>query len=263
MGRSIAAGCARLGARVLIVGRDRSRTQAAAEALRASTGNEEVEAMVADLSDLASVRELAAAVRSRHSSLQLLSNNAASLVTERRLSPSGQESIFATNYLGHYLLTRLLLDLLRAGAPSRVITVSGQPEALIGARLDFDDLMLERGFGPLKATRRAALAKVLFTMELARRTAGSGVTANTFHPGIVRSGLAGNLPWILRFPASIALSLASADTATGIYLATSPQVEGVTGGFFVGRRQRSYSPGFDAVAAAARLWEVSERLVGL
>jgi retinol dehydrogenase 12 len=263
VGASIARGCARLGANVVLVGRDGERTERAARALRDSTGNPHIESLAADLAEPDSVRRLAGSFRSRHRELHLLSNNAATLRTERRVNSLGHESIFATNYLGHFLLTYLLFDLLKASAPSRVLTVSGQPLALAGARLDFDDLMLEKGFNALRATRRAALAKVLFTMELAHRTRGSGLCANTYHPGIVKSGLPRDLPWFLRIPATLALSLAATETRTGIYLASSPEVQGVTGGYFVDGRQRSFRPGFDAAAAGARLWVESERLLGL
>jgi NAD(P)-dependent dehydrogenase (short-subunit alcohol dehydrogenase family) len=182
---------------------------------------------------------------------------------DRRVTRQGFEGIFATNYLGHFLLASLLLPMLKEGAPSRVITVSGHPSTIVGARLDFGNLMLERGYNPIRATLAAALARVLFSFELARRLEGTQVTANTFHPGLVRSGLAENLPWYLRLPSKLAMPLLGRDCKTGIWLATAPELEGVTGKFFVGRKAAGFEPRYDLAAEAARLWEESERLVGM
>jgi NAD(P)-dependent dehydrogenase (short-subunit alcohol dehydrogenase family) len=209
------------------------------------------------------VRALAAAVRRRHRALHVLSLNAAALTWKRQATPAGHEIIFATNYLGHFLLTNLLLGSLRAGAPSRVIAVSGHPATLRPVRMDFDDLMLEKGFNPLSATARAGLAKALFMFELARRLEGSGVTANTFHPGLVRSRLTRGLPWVLRAPATVVMSLLPRQSRTGIYLATAPEVERITGKIFVRRKAVAFAPPWDAPAAASRLWAESERLVGV
>jgi NAD(P)-dependent dehydrogenase (short-subunit alcohol dehydrogenase family) len=263
VGRSIAAGCAKAGATVIIISRDKGRGDAAARRMSESTGNPRVEAMQADLSVMESVRSLADAFCGKHGGLHLLSLNAASLTMDRRLTPDGYESMFAANYLGHFLLTNLLLEILRAGAPSRVIAVSGHPASLMPIRLDMDDLMLKKGFSPIKATARAALAKVLFMIELARRMEGTGVTANTFHPGFVRSALPRSLPWLLRLPAGLAMLFASTECDTGIYLATSPEAEGLTGRFFVGRKPVDFHPRYDIADAAARLWEASTRLTGL
>ncbi len=263
VGGSIAAGCARAGATVVIVSRDRGRGDSAARRIRESTGNPEVEAMQADMSVMESVRALANAFRKKHGRLHVLSLNAASLTMNRQISPDGHESMFAANYLGHFLLTNLLLDVLRASAPSRVIAVSGHPASFMPVRLDLDDLMLKKGFSPFKATTRAALAKALFMLELARRMEGTGVTANTFHPGFVRSALPQSLPLFLRLPARIAMLLASKESDTGIYLATSPEAEGLTGKFFVGRKPVDFRPRYDVADTAARLWEASARLTGL
>jgi NAD(P)-dependent dehydrogenase (short-subunit alcohol dehydrogenase family) len=263
VGRSIAAACAGAGATVVIVSRDKGRGDGAARWMRDATGNPRVQALQADLSVMESVRSLADAFRGQFGRLHVLSLNAACLTMNRQLTSDGHESMFAANYLGHFLLTRLLLDMLRASAPARVIAVSGHPASLMPVRLDMDDLMLKKGFSPIKATARAALAKALFMFELARRMQGTGVSANTFHPGFVRSSLARSLPWLLRLPAGLAMLLASAESATGIKLAISPEVEGVTGRFFVGGKPAEFRPRYDVQDAAARLWEASSRLTGL
>ena len=262
VGRSIAAGCARAGAAVVIVSSDQTRGDEAARVMRELTGNPQIEALQADLSVMDSVRSLADAFKKRYGELHVLSLNAATLTLDRRVTPDGFESIFATNYLSHFALTNLLLDTLRRSASSRVIAVSGLPGSLIRVRLDMADLMLKNGFSPLKATARAALAKVLFILELARRTEGTGVSANTFHPGLVRSGLPRSLPWFLRLPARIAMSFFAAESDTGVFLATSPEVAGMTGRFFVGRKPAAFRAAYDVADAASRLWEASARLVG-
>jgi len=263
VGRSIAAACARAGATVVIVSRDKGRGDIAAQRMRDATGNPRVEALQADLGVMESVRDLADVFRRRYDGLHVLSLNAATLTMKRQITRDGYESMFAANYLGPFLLTNLLLPLLRASAPSRVIAVSGHPTSLMHVRLDLDDLMLKKGFSPIKTTARAALAKALFMFELARRMQGTGVTANTFHPGFVRSSLPGSLPWLLRLPVGLAMLLASTECATGIKLAVSPEVEGVTGRFFVGRKSVEFHPRYDVADEALRLWEASARLTGL
>jgi NAD(P)-dependent dehydrogenase (short-subunit alcohol dehydrogenase family) len=263
VGRSVAAGCAREGATVVIVGSDQTRADAAAHVMREATGNRQIEALQADLSAMDSVRALAEKFKTRYDQIHVLSLNAATLTLNRRTTADGYESMFATNYLSHFFITNLLLDLLRRSAPSRVIAVSGLPGSLVRVQLDMDDLMLKNRFSALKATARAALAKALFIFELARRTEGSGVTANTFHPGLVRSGLPNRLPWYLKLPAQVAMTLFPTESDTGVFLATSPEVEGLTGRIFVGRKPADFRPAYDAEDVAARLWESSARLVGI
>jgi NAD(P)-dependent dehydrogenase (short-subunit alcohol dehydrogenase family) len=247
----------------MLVSRDAARGAAAAEALRGETGNDRIEAIAADLSSMTSVRSLADTVRKKHDSLHVLSNNAAFLSMEGRLTPEGVESIFATNYLGHFLLSNLLVDLLKAGAPSRILTVSGQPGLIARFQPRFERLGNEGGFSPLQATLRAAIAKVLFTFEIARRLGGTGVTANTFHPGLVRSGLPSHLPWFLRLPLRVASVFFAKESATGRFLALSPDVEGITGRFFARGRAVAFEPSYDTGAAGRELWEISARLCGL
>lgn len=195
VGRSIAAACARAGAAVVIVSRDKSRGDSAAQRMLDDTGNPRVEALQADLGVMDSVRDLAYTFGRLYDGLHVLSLNAATLAMKRQVTRDGHESIFAVNYLGQFLLTNLLLPLLRASAPSRVMAVSGHPASLTRVHLDVDDLTLKKRFSPMKATARAALAKVLFMFELAKRMQGTRVTAHTFHPGFVRSSLHASLPW--------------------------------------------------------------------
>ena len=263
VGRGIARALAGSGARVIIVSRDAQRGAAAAEALRRETGNASVDWVAADLSSMSAVRGLADTVRARYTALHVLSANAAALTMKRELTPEGVESIVAANYLGHFLLANLLTDALKAGAPSRVLTVVGQARLIAMAKPAFDDLASRRGFSPLGATIRAAVAKTLFTFELARRLSGSGVTANAFHPGLVRSGLPSHLPWYLGVPARLASLFFAEASDTGEYLALSPEVQGVSGRFFERRKAVPFSPPWDAAAAGRELWEISARLCGI
>jgi NAD(P)-dependent dehydrogenase (short-subunit alcohol dehydrogenase family) len=263
VGRAIARGLARAGATVVIAARDQARGEASAALLRAETGNPAVEFMLLDLADPGSVRAFVEAFSRRHGALHVLSNNAAHLVMDRRVTAYGAESIFSVNYLGHFLLTNLLMDALKAGAPSRVATVAGGPGMLKGRQLDLEAPLSPAGFSPLRATVHAALAKVLFTFELARRLEGTGVTANTFHPGIVRSGLPRHLPWFLRLPAALAMALVPEECPTGVFLCLAPELEGVSGRFFVGRKPAAFAPAWNVAEAGQRLWEQSERLAPL
>jgi len=262
VGRGIAWALARAGGRVTIVSRDAARGEAAARAISQETGSSAVESIAADLSILSSVRALAQRVRSRYPELHVLSLNAATLSMRRTLTPDGVETIFASNYLGHFYLTTLLTEALKAGAPSRVLTVVGGARMVSGARPVFDDPAASRGFSPLGATIRAAVAKTLFTLELARRLQGTGVTANAFHPGLVRSGLASHLPWFLGAPVRLASVFFAETSETGIYLALSPDVQRITGKFFERRKVVPFAPPYDSAAAGRDLWELSARLCG-
>lgn len=263
VGRGIAWALARAGGRVTIVSRDAARGAEVARAIQQETAGGSVDSIAADLSVLSSVRALAERVRARYPALHVLSLNAATLVMKRTLTPDGVESIFASNYLGHFYLANLLTEALKAGAPSRVLTVVGQARMVSSARPALDDPASTRGFSPLGATIRAAVAKTLFTLELARRLEGTGVTANAFHPGLVRSGLPSHLPWFLGAPVRLASVFFAETSETGIYLALSPDVQRITGKFFERRRVVPFAPPYDVVAAGRELWDLSARLCGI
>jgi len=256
VGRATATGLARLGATVLLVSRDPDRGEQAAAEIRRGTGNPDVEFLVCDLSLQREVRRLVREVEERFGVLHVLANCAGYLSLRRELTEEGIERTLAVDYLSHFLLTRLLLDRLRAGAPSRVITVAGGPAALCRMRFRFE--LLEAG--GVASALQAALARVLFTSELARRLQGSGVTANAFHPGLVRTRLDRNLPWPLRLPVRLASPLLGADCPASVHLASSSRVEGQSGLFFVGTHPVDLHPHSGDLATARRLWEASERL---
>ena len=261
VGRAVAKGCALAGFHVVLVSRDQRRGEAVVQALAAETGSGELEWQGADLGDLDSVRDLAERIRGAHESISILSNNAAALSLGREESPQGLERTIATNYLGHALLARLLVEPLSRGAPSRVITVSGHPRTIARARLDFDDLTLRGRYSALRATLNAALARVLFTVELAERLESRSIAAYTFHPGFVRSSLPSNLPFLPRILGMAAMRLLSPECPTGVMLAVEDTVPGPSGSFFLGRKAVDFRPGYDVRSEARRLWAATESLL--
>jgi NAD(P)-dependent dehydrogenase (short-subunit alcohol dehydrogenase family) len=188
--------------------------------------------------------------------------------TSRMLTVDGYETTFATNHLAYFLLTHLLLERMKASAPARIINVSSRAHAR--APIDFDDLHAERGYSIAKAYGRSKLANVLFTYELARRLDGAGVTSNALHPGVVRTGFGKNSSGLLGNVVRVGMSAVGVffmspeqGAETSIYLAASPDVEGVTGKYFERSRETLSSPLSHDRDAARRLWEVSERLCGI
>jgi NAD(P)-dependent dehydrogenase (short-subunit alcohol dehydrogenase family) len=261
VGKAITTGLARLGATVVMLCRDRQKGTKIAEEIKNLSGNDRIDVMTADLSIQASIREFADEFRYKYNSLHVLSNNAATFPMHREVTSDGIEKIFATNYLSHFLLTNLLLDLLKKSAPSRVITVSGGPKILRHGKIDFDNIHLEDKFHPFRATLQAAFAKVVFSFELARRLRNSGVTSNTFHPGLVKSELARDFPWLLKPFICIAELLMSRECRTGVYLASSPEVEKVTGKFFVRNNPIEFQYRNYENDLQSRLWQLSDQLI--
>lgn len=265
IGKATADGLARSGARVGIVGRDTGRAEAAAADIRTESGNAAVDVFAADLSSQAEVRRLAAEVLDAYPRLDVLVNNVGGFWQHRHVTADGLERTFAVNHLAPFLLTNLLRDRLVGGAPARIVTVSSGAQSL--GRIDFDDLQGERNYSGQRAYNQSKLANVMFTYELARRLDGTGVTANVLHPGVTRTNFsAEDQPrWMaIMGPVGRPFMKSPARGAiTSIYLASSPEVEGVTGQYFANRKPgKSSAASYDA-AAALRLWRVSADLVGL
>lgn len=263
VGLATALGLARAGYTVVLVTRSEDRGRRTCDQLAAATGNTHIEHLVGDLSSMDSVRSIVRQFMNRHETLHVLSNNAALLTFDRTPTAAGLNPIIAINYLSHFLLTNLLLDLLKKSAPSRIVTVSGQPGVAERAVYPETGLLDLPAGNPFGATVRAMYAKVLFTREFARRIAGSGVTANTFHPGLVKSNLGGNLPLLLRIPYRMANLLLSPNCPTAVFLTLDPGVSGANGEFFVNSRVASFNPPENEKELSARLWEESVRLSGL
>ncbi len=263
IGRATAEGLARLGARVAVTGRDLARTRAAAAQIAATTGNSAVDGYAADLSSQAEVRRLAGEILDAYPRLDVLVNNVGGFWATRRVTADGLEHTFAVNHLAGFLLTNLLLDRLKASAPARIVTVSSGAQAM--GRLDFEDLQGERHYSGQQAYNASKLANVMFTYELSRRLQGSGVTATVLHPGVVRTAFAAEDPsplWRVMIPlAKPFMKSPKRGAATSIYLASSPDVDGVSGGYFVNCKPKTSNKASYDTAAAARLWQVSEQLV--
>ena len=252
------------GARVVVISRNEQRCQNTVAEIRGQTGNPHVEYLVADLSSQDQIRKLAAEFHERYPCLDVLVNNAGAFFLARKESVDGIEMTFALDHLSYFLLTILLLDVLKASASARVVNVASAAHR--GARIDFNDLQAEHGYGPMRAYGQAKLANILFTYELAHRLADSGVTANALHPGFVASNFAKNNGWVVRVAMRIVHLFAISPeqgAQTSLYLASSPEVEGITGKYFVDCKPVPSSPASYDQDAAKRLWRESERLTGL
>jgi retinol dehydrogenase-14 len=264
IGRGAPPGWGGQGAHLAITGRDRERTEAAAREIRAAGGGQ-VDVFVADLSSQAEVRRLAGEVLGGLPRIDVLVNNVGGFWNTRHVTADGLERTFALNHLAPFLLTNLLLDRLRESAPARVVTVSSGAHSM--GRIDFDDLGGERAYSGMKAYSQSKLANILFTYELARRLAGSGVTANALHPGMARTGFgaedSGSLQRLFTPLMRPFMKSPQQGAATSIYLASSLGVEGVTGCYFAGCKRRGSSKRSYDKATSARLWEVSADMVGI
>jgi NAD(P)-dependent dehydrogenase (short-subunit alcohol dehydrogenase family) len=253
---------ARLGGQVTIVGRNADKCDDTSKRIRAQTG-QAVETILADLSTLEGIRQTAAAFKKTHQNLHILVNNAGGMFTKRRLTSDGFEYTFALNHLNYFLLTSLLLDLLKASAPARIINVSSNAHER--ARIDFDNLQGEKHYAGLEAYGQSKLANLLFTYELARRLEGTGVTSNAIHPGFVATGFARNNGPIYNIGTWIAGQLfgrkPERGAETSIYLASSPEIEGISGKYFVDCQPAESKPQSHDRAAAEKLWQISEELI--
>jgi NAD(P)-dependent dehydrogenase (short-subunit alcohol dehydrogenase family) len=264
IGRATARALAASGATVLVHGRDLARARAVAEDISRDTGNPEVRFVQADFAQLAQVRRLAQELQSLLPRLDVLINNAAVMAAARARSAEGYDLTFAVNHLAPFLLTNLLLNKLKASAPARVIVVAS--EAHRRATLDFGDLMNAGASGWWTAYERSKLANVLFARELARRLAGTGVTVNALHPGVVRSQLFRSSPLlrVLVWSVGRLFMLSPRQGARGsVYLASASELDGESGGYYRGCRRVAPSAAAQSDACAARLWQESARLTGL
>lgn len=262
IGKATVQALAQLGATVVIVGRNAPKTAQLVEEIRAASGNKNVDSLLADLSSQQEVRLLANEFKSKYSHLHVLLNNAGAVFMQRQLSVDGIEMTFALNHLASFLLTNLLLDTLKASAPARIINVSSN--AHTSGKIEFDNLQGERGYSP-RVYENSKLATLLFTMELARRLEGSGVTINALHPGFVATGFAKNNGKVMAALVSIFAPLVARSPAKGaetsIYLASSPSVEGITGKYFHDSHVIPTAPQATDRVVAGKLWDVSAEMV--
>ena len=264
IGKATALGLAAMGAHLAITGRDPGRTEAAAREIRAA-GDRQADAFVADLSARSELQRLAGEVLGRLPRIDALVNNVGGYWDTRHLTADGLERTFALNHLAPFLLTNLLLDRLTQSAPARVVTVASHAHTI--GRIDFDDLQGARSYSGSRAYNQAKLANVLITYELAKRLAGTSVTANAVHPGMVNTSFGAEdpggaqrllVPLIRPFMKS-----AAQGSATSVHVASAPGLEHVTGGYFANSRPKRSSEGSYDESVAARLWQASVDPVGL
>jgi NAD(P)-dependent dehydrogenase (short-subunit alcohol dehydrogenase family) len=264
IGKATAQALAQMGATVVIVGRSAPKTTQLVEEIRAASGNENVDSLLADLSSQQEVRRLANEFKGKYSRLHVLLNNAGAFFVKRQLSVDGIEMTFALNHLAYFLLTNLLLDTIQASASARIINVSS--DAHTSGKIEFDNLQGERAFSP-RAYGNSKLANILFTLELARRLEGTGVTVNALHPGLVATGFAKNNGRLIAGLVSLFMPLVGRSpeqgAETSIYLASSPSVEGITGKYFQDSHMVTPAPQASDREVARKLWDVSAELVHL
>jgi retinol dehydrogenase-14 len=264
IGKSAATALAAMGAEVVVTGRSRERGEAAIEEIRRASGNEGVSIALADLTVQAEVRRLADEFGRSHDRLDVLINNAGAVFSKREETVDGIERTLALNHLAPFLLTNLLLGLIKDSAPSRIITVSS--EARRRAEIDFDDLQSERNYRGFQVYGNSKLANILFTYELAERLRGTGVTANCVHPGPVSTNFGmnnGGLMVLLFRALKPFMRTPEQGADTLIYLASSPEVEGVSGRYFADRKVISSFEEPHDVSVQRKLWEESEELTNL
>jgi NAD(P)-dependent dehydrogenase (short-subunit alcohol dehydrogenase family) len=254
-----------LGARLVLIGHNPAKSAAALARLRAQCPGLPIEMLNADLSLRSEVVRIASALLRAAPRIDVLVNNAGAFFARRAVTPDGLERTFALNHMGYFLLTELLLERLIASAPTRIVNVAS--EAHRKAVLDFADLQCANDYSGWKAYQRSKLCNILFTRALAGRLSGTGVTANCLHPGFVSSSFGDNNPGLFRFGIGVAKRFSAIKVAQGaetpVYLASSPEVEGVTGRYFDKCKERTPSPAAQDEAAAARLWQESRALAGL
>jgi len=255
---------ARLGATTVLVSRSPERCSAAVQSIRQETENPGVDFIAADLSSQAQIRQAANTFQGRYPQLHVLVNNAGGYFLRRHKSIDGIEMTWALNHLSYFLLTNLLLGTIQASAPARIVNVSSGAHQ--GGRINFDDLQGKRWSFGWTAYSQSKLANVLFTKELARRLEGSRVTANALHPGFVATNFAKNNGALARLfmPLAQMGALSPEEGAlTSIYLASSPEVEGVSGKYFYKGQEAPPNPASDDLETARRLWEISAEMTGL
>jgi NAD(P)-dependent dehydrogenase (short-subunit alcohol dehydrogenase family) len=267
IGKEAAVGLAGLGANVVITSRNEERGRSARQEIAERTGNDSVKVMSLDLASFRSIRSFAADVLDRFDHLDVLVNNAGLILHRRAETEEGFEETFGVNHLGHFLLTDLVLERLRASAPSRVVVVSSHAHKGARRGLDFDDLQAEHKYKWMDAYNKSKLANIYFARELSRLLDETGITVNALHPGFVRSefgrggDLGGIYGWGIKYLASPFAISPEKGARTTVYLGSSPDVDGVSGGYFYKCKPTAPSTVAQDDNAASRLWDASEKLV--
>lgn len=256
---------ARMGATVILVGRDKTKCTRAVIDINMECGNAAARYLCADLSSQRHIRNLSERFLDQYDHLDVLVNNAGGFFLRRELSVDAIEMTFALNHLAYFLLTNLLIDALSASPKGRVVNVSsGSHQSM---RLNFSDLQLSKFYNPVKAYGCSKLANILFTYELARRLDGTHITSNALTPGMVATGIwRKSIPWLAPVTGPLMQRFGKTPeegACTSVYVATSPQLEGITGRYFIDCQETPSGPATYDEIAAAKLWDISRQLVGL
>ncbi|HEV2702768.1 MAG TPA: SDR family oxidoreductase [Steroidobacteraceae bacterium] len=265
IGKAAAYALAAQGAKVLIHGRDTLKGQQAVAELKARSGNPAIEFLQADFGSLADVRRLAASVSERAPRLDVLINNAGGFFARRSLSQDGFELTWAVNHLAPFLLTHLLMDRLKGASQARIVTTASSTHQR--ARIRFDDLQTSRQYTAMGAYSQSKLANILFTRALSRRLQGTGITATCLHPGLVRTAIGRNIDSVVTRSLLALVSRFARSPEKGaqtlVYLATSAQVQGASGGYYFDCKATPPSPAAQDDEVAERLWDISAGMVGV
>jgi NAD(P)-dependent dehydrogenase (short-subunit alcohol dehydrogenase family) len=259
IGKATALGLAKLGATIVMVARDKDRGEATRSEIQTKSGNDSVDLLLADFASQASIRQMVQDFGQKYSRLDVLVNNAGISPVKRTLTVDGIEKTFAVNVLAYFLLTNLLLDVLKTSAPARIVNVASAAHSPI----NFDDLQREKHFGWMDVYSQSKFGTILFTYELARRLQGTGVTANCLHPGVIGTNLMRELPPVAGWFMKLFFSSPEKGAETSIYLASSAEVEGVSGKYFIKRKEAMSSKETYDEAAQQRLWQICTELTKL
>ncbi|MGZ5304429.1 MAG: SDR family oxidoreductase [Bacteroidia bacterium] len=260
IGKETAIGIAKTGATIIIGCRNEERGLAAVEEIKKASNNNNVDLLLIDLASFKSVRNAVKEFKERFGQLHILVNNAGVFLRHREETEDGFEKTFQTNYLSHFLLTHLLLDTLKASAPARIINVASKHS---GIKINFDDLQTTKNYTFFKAVGPTKLGLIMFTKELAKRLEGTGVTVNSLHPGLAKTNLLNDINPVIKFIVHLISQSPKKSAETSIYLATSPEVENVSGKYFEKKKQAKTLANANNEADNKRLWNISMKLAGL
>ena len=261
IGKETALALARMGAIIVLPARNMELAARVKQEIIEQTGNTLVDIMPCDMASMVSIIAFANAIKAKYDRLHILINNAGIMQAKRKVSRDGIELIFAVNHLAPFLLTKLLLDLMKVSAPARIINVAS--EAHENVILNFDDLESRKTYSSFKVYGQSKLANILFTLKLSQMLMGTGVTANSLHPGVVATNIFNVLPPVLRHLAKWFMLTPAQGAETTVYLASSPEVENMTGEYFNKKKIAYTSSIARDTAVAERLWVASEAFLSV
>ena len=271
IGQQAALELARMGANITIVSRSEDKCRNTVQMIQSKSGNTNVDYVVGDLSVVSEIREVADKIRARLNQLDVLVNNAGAYFSDRQMTSDGYEKTFALNHLNYFLLTNELLDLLKRAASengeARIVNVSSDAHRFVRSGVSFDDLKRERDYSGMTVYGETKMMNIMFTEEMARRLDGTGVTVNAMHPGLVRSNFGGGGSGITSIIFSVLKAVGGRSVEKGaetvVWLASSPEVEGITGKYWADRKIKEPTAEAEKVISQKKLWDVSEQLTGM